>query len=56
MGVRAGQDAADNDLADKSTTTEARTAGTTSQQTSAFANDTLRSTGTITAEGAVRVD
>jgi len=51
-GVGTGQDASDNDLADKSATTEARSEGTTSQQTTIFPSDTLRIIGTITAEGA----
>lgn len=46
-----GQGAGDNDIDDVGDTTEARTAGTTSQQTTNTANDTYRIVGTITAAG-----
>ena len=39
------------DLGSKTTTTEARTSGTVSQQTTNTTNDTLRVVGTITAAG-----
>lgn len=50
-GVGSGQGAASTDLANKTGTTEARTAGSTSQQTTDTSNDTYRITGTITALG-----
>lgn len=50
-GVGNGQGASANVVASTSTTTEARTAGTTSQQTISVANDTYRVSGTITAAG-----
>lgn len=51
-GVGSGQTVSDTDLDNKTGTTEARTAGTASQQTTNTANDTLRVVGTITALGA----
>lgn len=48
-GVGSGQGNSDTDLASKTGTTEARTEGTTSQQTVTTANDTYQVTGTITA-------
>lgn len=50
-GVGDSQTASDNDLDDTTGTTEARTAGTTSQQTTTTSNDTYRVSGTITAAG-----
>lgn len=51
-GVGSGQGVASTDLASKTTTTEARTTGTSSVQTVNTTNDTYRVTGTITAAGA----
>lgn len=51
-GVGSGQGVDDTDIADKTGTTEARTAGTSAQATTTTANDTYRVTGTITAAGA----
>lgn len=50
-GEGSGQDATDNALASAGTTTEARTAGTMSQQTENTTNDTIQIVGTITAAG-----
>lgn len=50
-GVGSGQGATSNALADTTGTTEARTAGTSSQQTTTVTNDTFQVTGTITAAG-----
>ncbi len=50
-GVGSGQAVTDTDLDNKTGTTEARTAGTSSQQTTNTTNDTFRVTGTITAAG-----
>lgn len=49
-GTGSGQTATSTDLA--TAAAEARTAGTTSQQTTNTSNDTYRITGTITATGA----
>jgi hypothetical protein len=51
-GEGSGQDAADNTIASAGNTTEARTAGTTSQETESVTNDTYQVVGTITAAGA----
>lgn len=48
-GTGSGQDESDTDLADKTGTTEARTAGTTSQETTDVTGDTYRVTGAIAA-------
>jgi hypothetical protein len=50
-GEGSGQGATDTGLADVGTTTESRTDGTTSQQTTTVTNDTYQITGTITAAG-----
>lgn len=51
-GTGSGQAATDNAVDNTATTTEARTNGTSSQQTTTVTNDTYRVTGTITALGA----
>jgi hypothetical protein len=51
-GTGSGQAATDNAVDNTTGTTEARTAGTLSQQTTSVANDTLQCVGTITAAGA----
>lgn len=51
-GVGSGQTATSNTVNSTTGTTEARTAGTLSQQTTSVSNDTLRCVGTITALGA----
>jgi hypothetical protein len=48
-GVGSAQAASDTDLDSKTGTTEARTAGTISQQTSSVTDDTYRVSGSITA-------
>jgi hypothetical protein len=50
-GTGTGQTASSNALANTAGTTEARTDGTSSQQTTNTTNDTYRVTGTITAAG-----
>jgi hypothetical protein len=54
-GVGSGQTAASNTVADTTGTTEARTAGALSQQTTTVANDTIRCVGTITALAALAI-
>lgn len=50
-GVGSGQGAADNNLADATGTTEARTEGTSFVETADVTHDTYRVVGTITAAG-----
>jgi hypothetical protein len=54
-GVGSGQGVTDTALADTTGTTEARTSGTVSQETTTTTDDTLRVVGTITALGTVGI-
>lgn len=54
-GTGVGQSAASTDLADKTGTSEARSAGTTSPESTSTTGDTYRAVGTITALGSVAI-